>query len=69
MLVLKTIEKLRCDDGKESAEDVLYNVALPRAIIELFKKHHKLKLEEAVERIKTQEEKKSLFKEEFNESY
>jgi hypothetical protein len=50
-------------------EDVFYNVALPRVIIELFTKHHNLKREEAVERIKTQEEKKSLFKEEFNESY
>lgn len=69
MLVLKTIEKLRTDEGKESAEDVLYNVALPCAIIQLFKRHHKLKLEEAMDRIKTQEEKKSLFKEEFNESY
>ncbi|XP_070501806.1 uncharacterized protein [Chironomus tepperi] len=69
MLVLRTIEKLHAKDGKELCDNILHNVALPRVIIELFKSHHNLRTDEAVERIKTQEEKKILFKEEFNESY
>lgn len=69
MLVLRTIEKQHAKNGKELCDNTLHNVALPRVMIELFKKHHNLKTAEALERIKTQEEKKILFKEEFNESY
>lgn len=70
--ILKTlisIEDTREPSERGTKEDTLHNIVLPNVMLQLFMMRHKLSESEALERIQIQNEKKALFKEEFNESF
>lgn len=59
--ILKEVENQREIHERGTHESKLHDFILPLVIIEIFKKTHNLNSSEAMDRIRTQEEKKALF--------
>lgn len=62
LFVLGCIEKMRDKDVRGSRDDILHEVVLPYITVVIFKEKFNLTIEEALNRIKLQEEKKKLFR-------
>lgn len=59
--VCKEVEKLRTFDERGTCEDILSEKVLPEFIIHVFSDKYGLDRDEAIERLKLQDEYKSLF--------
>jgi hypothetical protein len=63
LLVMKEVGKLQDPSERGTKDLLLHELIMPYVIVEAFKKAHKLSTKEAINRIKTQEEKRDMFQE------